>query len=103
VIPPELWRLAARLAAAYGVSPVARALRLDYYGLKGRLESAKAARASGSAPRAFVEIVPAPSEASPECRVEFEDARGTRMRITWTARGAPDLEALGRLFLAGRG
>lgn len=90
-IPPELWRLATELASRHGVSPVVRALRLDYYGVKRRLEGSKS-------PRAFVEIVPALSDAATECRVEFEDARGAKMRIAWTARGAPDIEALSRLF-----
>ena len=91
-IPPELWGLAAELAARHGVSPVSRALRLDYYGIKKRVGAA-------GAPRAFVEIVAAPSDAATERRVEFEDGRGARMRVAWTARGAPDIEALSRLFL----
>ena len=91
-IPTELWLLAAELAARHGVSPVSRALRLDYYEIKRRVEASRA-------PRAFVEIVASPAGAATECRVEFEDARGAKMRVAWTARGAPDLEALSRIFL----
>lgn len=99
VIPPDLWRLATGLAGCHGVSATARALRLDYYGLGRRLEQpAPGAQAGGPAP-AFVEIVSALPASANECVVEFEDARGTRMRVTWKACGAPDLAALGRVFL----
>ena len=91
-IPPELWRLASELAARHGASPVSRALGLGYYEIKKRVEEAQA-------PRAFVEIVAAPPDAGTQCRVEFEDGRGAKMRVAWKARGAPDVEALARLFL----
>lgn len=91
-IPPELWRRAGGLAARHGVSPVARALRLDFYELKRRVAAARG-------PRAFVEIVPASSGAARECRVELEDPSGMKMRVAWEASGASDVEALARLFL----
>jgi hypothetical protein len=37
-IPEQLWRAAVAVAASYGVNPTARALGLDYYELKKRLE-----------------------------------------------------------------
>ena len=36
-MPEALWKAAAELARLRGVHPIARALRLDYYSLKGRL------------------------------------------------------------------
>jgi putative transposase len=39
-IPPSLWALAVRLVAKHGLSRTATALRLDYYSLKERAETA---------------------------------------------------------------
>ena len=96
VISPDLWRRAAKLASRHGVSPVARALRLDFYEIKRRLAATRT-------PRPFVEIVPAAPHAARECRVEFEDAQGVKMRVAWDSGAAPDVEALARLFLGRRG
>jgi hypothetical protein len=95
-IPEKLWARAAKLALKFGVSRTAHALRLRYYGLKSRMESA--ARREGAGP-AFVEIIPA--AARPEYVVEFEDRAGRKMRIR-LATGMADVEALFRLFLQGR-
>ena len=88
-----------KLADAHGLSPTASALRLDYYGLKRRVES------SNSAPRsatpAFVELSPLPSTAPRECVIEFEDNSGATMRIHLRDCEVPDLVALGRSFWSG--
>jgi hypothetical protein len=104
-IPAELWRLAVGLAGRYGVSLTARALRLRYYDLKRRLEAEPARVAPGLAPRpsspgaAFVELLPAPSRSTAECVIELEAACGTKLRVELKGADAPDLLALGRLFL----
>jgi len=38
-MPEALWKAAARLARAHGLSPVAKALGLDYYSLKKRTDT----------------------------------------------------------------
>lgn len=100
-IPAELWRLAVGLAGRYGVSLTARALRLRYYDLKRRLksESAPPVTRPASAGAAFVELLPAPSRPTAECVIELEAACGTKLRVELKGTDAPDLLALGRLFL----
>lgn len=93
-IPGRLWAEAARLAAEYGVSRTALALRVRYYDLKRRLTGAVPVEPT------FVEILPAVG-GRPECIVEFEDLRGTKMRIR-LAWGSTDVTALARLFLERR-
>ena len=95
-IPGRLWEEAAGLAAKFGVSRTALALGVGYYDLKSRVETAVPAGVSGPA---FVELFP--PAAKPECVVEFEDVRGTKMRIRLTG-GAADVVALSRLFLERR-
>ena len=65
-IPDSLWAAAVRMARAYGVNRTARALRLDYYGLKKRVEqqavvAVNVREAKGSA--RFVELAPFSSAA----------------------------------------
>ena len=99
-IPDELWEAAAELSRRLGISPVARALRLDYYGLKKRAERAVAAK-MGSKPEpapVFVELAVEPPIREPGCRVEMENAQGARMRIHLPSESGMDLEALSRAF-----
>ena len=83
-IPERLWDLARGLAETYGVNKTARALRLDYYDLKGRVE----ALGRGAAPppetaATFVEVLP---RQGGECVVEIEDRRGGKRRSGSRAR-----------------
>ncbi len=84
-LPEPLWETAVALARQHGIYAVAHPLRLDYVGLKKRLVGAshtasKAARASNSK-TAFVEL-PAPRVTLiEEGMLEFESARGDKMRI----------------------
>ena len=99
-IPEELWSLAADLGAHHGLSRAARALRVDYYGLKKRIDAAAAPDPSGTdAPPAFVSILTAPSAEVSDGLIEFERAGGEKMRIHWKGGVTPDLAALSRLFL----
>lgn len=102
-IPEQLWTLAGEMAGRYGVSRTALALRVDYYDLKQRREEATGADARvPAAPSRFVELLGAPQEPATGCVVEFEDLRGARMRVHLKGGDAPDLVALGRLFLKRR-
>ncbi len=102
-IPAELWKLAVGLAGRYGVSRTARALRLRYYDLKRRLEAepagvTPAARVTPTG-AAFVEVASSSSRSTSECVVELEAACGTKLRVHMKGADAPDLLALGRIFL----
>ena len=77
-IPQVLWASAVGLARAQGLNRTARALRLDYYDLKKRLECADGPR---QAQPTFVELFTPRAGGSGECLVELENARGAKMRI----------------------
>jgi len=95
-IPERLWTLAVKLAGAHGLNRAASVLRLDYYSLKKRVESANAhARSTTSA---FVELPSPPPAIAGECVIEFEDATGGRLRVHLKGCDTPDLVALGRGF-----
>jgi hypothetical protein len=98
-IPDALWAAAVELAREYGVNKTARALRLDYYSLKRRLESGthpSLYEPKGGA--AFVELVTPVGNSSPECIVELEHPRGAKMKIHLKGQVEPDLTALTGLF-----
>ena len=98
-IGEELWRRAAELACVYGVNPVARALRLDYYSLKKH--AARVERAGKTIP-GFVELLPgditASAAARPMCTIELEDAGGVKLRIRLEGVTSPDVAGLVRTF-----
>ncbi len=95
-IPGALWKAAVDIANEQGLNQAARALRLNYYDLKKRVEAAE-----GSGPRpqraAFVELIAPAASGGAECIVELENARGAKMRIALKGGGA-DLMALSRAF-----
>ena len=98
-IPDALWAAAVELAREYGVNKTARALRLDYYTLKRRLESGTHPglyEPKGGAP--FIELVTPLGNSSPECIVELEHPRGAKMKIHLKGRVEPDLVGLSGLF-----
>ena len=97
-IPEPLWRLASRLAAAYGVCRTATELGLDYYGLKRRVEDQTSPAHCSAGQPAFVEL-PASTPALPdECILEFENAVGSKLRVHLKGGAIPDLVALCRSF-----
>jgi len=98
-MPESLWAMAANLAGKHGVARVARYLRLDYYSLKDRHEvmSRQGIPRSEKKP-AFVELALPSTVAVPECIVELENPRGSRMRIHLKGAGVPDLTVLSRSF-----
>jgi Holliday junction resolvase len=89
------------MAGVYGVNRTAKTLRLDYYGLKKRLEQRGAAavsvpEAEGTA--RFVELAPLTSAAPCECFLELENRSGAKMRIQLKSTGTPDLAAFSQTF-----
>lgn len=78
--PEHLWQLAVELSRKYGHNQVYKALRLDYYSLKKRLECGSASPRIKSTP-AFVEISPQPTSVRGKCTLECESSDGHHLRI----------------------
>ena len=100
-IPDPFWAAAVKLAESFGIHPTAKALGLDYYTLKRRLEKNSGSRSRKTAPAneaTFVELAASPRVGVQECILELEDVEGARMRIHLKGIEAPDLAALSRSF-----
>lgn len=96
-LPESIWEAAAELARAHGVYAVAQALRLDYMSLKKRIGEVASRRPDKSKP-VFVELIAPPPARGEECRIEFESTHGSKMRIHWPVKVAPDWTALLRAW-----
>ena len=96
-LPEALWQAAVELARVHGLHPVAQPLRLDYMGLKRRLEGVPVARKKATTP-AFVELIAAHPAAVAECVIEFESRIGSKLRIQWKGSAAPDWASLLRAW-----
>jgi len=107
-IPDSLWAAAVRAAGTCGIHRTSKALRLDYYSLKDRVEQHSTATsnpAETTAVTTFLELAPATGDGSAavaagrcECTLELEDAGGAKMRISLKGVQPPDLAALCRSF-----
>ena len=99
-IPERLWTSLVALARVHGVSPVAQALRLDYYGLKRRvLESEPLRRPRRKAIAPFVELpLIGPTPISPRCTVELAQNTGATLTIRWEGQAAVDVIGLAESF-----
>jgi hypothetical protein len=89
------------MAGTYGLHRTAKALRLDYYSLKKRVqqEAADARRVPARDGAAtFLELTPPASAGPCRCLLELEDGRGAKMRVALKGVAAPDLAALSRSF-----
>jgi len=95
-IPGALWQAAVAAAREHGVSKTAQALRLDYYGLKKRLES-EAGLVEGCG-TGFVELSLGGSRVGPECVLELEDGQGARLRVELKGAAPSELESLALAF-----
>ncbi len=94
-IPQELWDLAVPLARTHGLSRTAATLRLDYYGLKKRLEADSSSDQPNHPP--FVELTP-PLLLARQCHLELNNGSGVTLRIQLVGYDAADIEALARGF-----
>jgi len=101
-IREPLWAAAVKAAAKYGTHRTAKALRVDYYGLKQRVEGVPAATASKTpaevAGARFLELPAAAWAGWGECTLELEDAVGAKLRVHLKGFETPDLAALSRSF-----
>ena len=76
----------ANLARAYGLSPVAQALSVNYTALKGHLVTSAATQApgAGTGPAPFVEV-PLPGWPEvPQWVIELEDRSGSKLTLRLT-------------------
>ena len=93
-IPEQLWKAAVNAAAVHGLNRTARALKLDYYSLKKRVDDASSQGESST----FVELASSSLPIANECVIELEDAAGCRMRVQMKGLTLPDVRALSRDF-----
>ena len=93
-IPEVLWAAAVGAAREHGLNRTARALRLNYYALKERVESAEAQACVPQAQARFVELIAPRVASAGECIVELENARGAKMRIQLKGTDIPELASL---------
>jgi hypothetical protein len=96
-LPESLWQAAVELARQHGLYPVSHPLRLDYTGLKKRLEGVPRVRQKAPKPT-FVELIAPPPAPPEECIIEFEASSGGKMRIQWKAAAPPDWASLIRAW-----
>jgi hypothetical protein len=82
-MPEELWQAAARLAEKHGINPTAKALRLQYYALKDRVDGRRRRgreRAAAGRKPTFVEV-PRLAPASWGNALEIERPGGTKVTL----------------------
>ena len=95
-IPESLWAQAVEVARTEGVYGTARALRLNYEGLKERVGNLSQA-AGGSAEAAFVEV-PMGSPGGSRILVEVVGRGGEQMRIHLAGASTAELVGLAQAF-----
>ena len=101
-LPESLWTAAAELAKRHGVNPTARALRLDYAGLRRRVKNQdqpKQKRAAAMTP-SFMEFVAPGAKAVTNCTVEVETAKGSKLRLELKAVPTTELANLIHAFVS---
>jgi len=90
-----VWRSAAELARRHGLYSVARTLKLDYSTLKRHVNGTpESARRRRKAPPKFVELIGTTGQSGDEYLIEFESARGRKLRIHCKTNTPPDWPVL---------
>ena len=94
-LPPSLWQSAVELARCHGLYVVARSLKLDYSTLKRHLNGSAEGRGTRKKAEAkFIELIGATRHSVDEYVIEFESARGPKLRIHCKTNTPPDWPAL---------
>ena len=102
-IPPELWSVAVDMAKVHGLYRISKELRLDYSGLKRRLEGVGGDVQPGRADTQFVELVatqPCSTTALRDCVIELHNGRGATMRVELNGAGVASLAGVCSGFLS---
>ena len=98
-LPQSVWQSAAELARCHGVYVVAHSLRLDYCTLKKHVSgSPESSRPRQKSQPKFVELIGAARERVDEYVIDFESARGRKLRIHCKTNTPPDWPALLRAW-----
>ena len=94
-LPQSLWQSAADLARCHGLYAVARSLKLDYSTLKKHLSASAECRGKRKkAQPKFIELIGATGHSVDEYVIEFESARGRKLRIHCKTNTPPDWPVL---------
>jgi hypothetical protein len=98
-LPQSLWQSAVDLARSHGLYVVARSLKLDYCTLKKHLSgSAECRGPRKKAQPKFIELIGATRHSVDEYLIEFESARGRKLRIHCKTNTPPDWPVLLRAW-----
>jgi hypothetical protein len=99
-LPQSVWQSAVELARCHGIYVVARSLKLDYCTLKKHVGGSPESpfRGRKKAPTKFVELMGAARASVDEYVIEFESARGRKLRIQCKSNTPPDWPALLRAW-----
>ena len=98
-IPKQIWDCAVKLAQESSVYSVSKALRLSYSDLKRRVYSDHIQKTEKQISKSsFIELDLKNSTSPQECIIEFEDNRGSKMKIHVKGQNGFDLAALGKAF-----
>ena len=103
-IPEELWKAAAQLARAHGLSRTATALKLAYYDLQRRVAGAGMQPRGAPSPTAFVQLAaPAwPVGPAESGTLELTQASGARLTLRLPNASPRDLVPLMQVILRHR-
>ena len=97
-LPEPVWDSAVGLARTHGINRVARALRLDYYRLKRRIEATQKVTAPSPTKPGFLEVELDQVSQGAECRIELEEPNGSKMKIGLVGPGSEQLVSLVQAF-----
>lgn len=100
--PEALWAAAAKLGKRYGVNRTAHILRLEYGGLRKRVENEgrPKGRRKMAAPPSFLELVAPGAKPVTNCTVEVESGQGGKLRLELKAVATTELAELIRAFVS---
>lgn len=96
-MPEPLWETAARLAGTHGIGAVARALGLDFYGLKRRVVNVKT-RPTATPPPVFVDLGVGAISGGPGCVVELQAAGDAKLTVRLPDSATLDLVSLAEIL-----
>ena len=100
-IPQALWAAAVRMAGLYGVGQTVQRLRVESEQLKKHIKGTGGAVPAGCDPLTFVALPGLASVAragTPECVMEYQNARGGMMRVSLSGLGLDRLASLCAAF-----
>lgn len=99
--PEALWTAAAELAKRHGVNRTAHVMRLEYGGLRKRVESQARPQAKSKRKEAasFLEFIAPGAKPVSNCTVEVESAHSGKLRLELKAIATSELVDLIRAFV----